>query len=133
MSISEINFNEIASGKASKKQRTIAPGAMGFLFIVLMLTLKTPDYREFSLGMAPHRGLEARNDASLWMQAGDRIVRHGGQFYNFEGLRRFTEKFDPDWRPSYLAGSGALPSLVPLADAAKLISACATNTVFKGR
>ena len=33
------------------------------------------------------------------MQAGDRIVRHGGQFYNFEGLRRFKDKFDPDWRP----------------------------------
>ena len=106
---------------------------MGFLFIVLVLALKAQDYREFSLDMAPHSGLEARNGASLWMQAGDRIVRHGGQFYNFEGLRRFTEKFDPDWRPSYLAGSGALPSLVPLADAAALISTGATNTAFKGR
>lgn len=106
---------------------------MGFLFIVLMLTLKAQDYREFSLGMAPHPGLEARNDASLCMQAGDRIVRHGGQFYNFEGLCRFNDKLDPDCRPRYLAGSGTLPSLVPLADAAELISACATNTVFKGR
>ena len=106
---------------------------MGFLFIVLVLALKAQDYREFSLDMAPHSGLEAGNGASLWMQAGDRIVRHGGQFYNFEGLCQFKYKFDPDCRPRYLAGSGTLPSLVPLADAAELISACATNTVFKGR
>lgn len=106
-------------------------GTMDFLFIDLMLTLKSQGYQEFGLGMAPLSGLEARKGASLWTQVGAQIYRHGGQFYNFEGLRQFKEKFEPEWRPRYLACPGALPPLVPLADATSLISGGGANASIR--
>lgn len=97
-------------------------GVMEFLFVDLMLALKAQGYRSFSLGMAPLSGLEARRGAKLWPRFGALLFRHGGHFYNFEGLRAFKEKFDPDWRPRYLACPTSLPPLAPLADVAILIS-----------
>lgn len=44
---------------------------------------------EFSLGMAPLAGLEVRKGARLWNRFGVLLFRHGGTFYNFEGLRAF--------------------------------------------
>lgn len=57
----------------------------------------------------------------LWDRVGLLIFRHGGHFYNFRGLRAFKEKFDPEWRPRYVAAPSALPPLLTLADAARLI------------
>lgn len=97
-------------------------GVMEFLFTELMLQMKAGGYRRFSLGMAPLSGLESRRGATLWTRFGAQLYRHGGHFYNFEGLRRFKDKFDPDWRPRYLACSTAMPPLVVLADVSILIA-----------
>lgn len=97
-------------------------GVMEFLFTDLMLRLKAEGCRQFSLGMAPLSGLEARRGAPLWSRFGAQLYRHGGHFYNFEGLRQFKDKFDPDWRPRYLACSTAMPPFVVLADVSILIA-----------
>lgn len=99
-----------------------APGTtMEFLFTELMLQLKAQGYRAFSLGMAPLSGLAPERSRRLWDRFGALIYRHGGNFYNFAGLRAFKDKFHPDWRPRYLAAPSALPPLLTLADAARLI------------
>jgi len=36
------------------------------------------------------------------------VYEHGEQFYHFEGLRAFKQKFDPEWSPNYLASPGGL-------------------------
>jgi phosphatidylglycerol lysyltransferase len=97
------------------------PGVMDFLFTELMLWGAREGYGRFSLGMAPLAGLEAHPLAPLWHRLGTLIYRHGEHFYNFQGLRAFKEKFDPQWQPRYLAGPGgiALPSV--LLDVAALI------------
>ena len=46
----------------------------------------------------------------------------GGAFYNFEGLRKFKEKFAPDWEPRYLAAPGAWSMPIVLAEIAVLSS-----------
>ncbi|CAM3107419.1 phosphatidylglycerol lysyltransferase [Paracoccus aminovorans] len=97
-------------------------GTMEFLFTELMLQLKAQGFARFSLGMAPLSGLEPDRSGRLWDRFGNMIYRHGGSFYNFEGLRAFKAKFDPDWLPHYLATPSGLPPLKPLADAAMLIS-----------
>jgi len=97
------------------------PGTMEFLFTELMLQLKARGYRSFSLGMAPLSGLAPERSRRMWDRFGALIYRHGRSFYNFEGLRAFKAKFDPDWRPRYLAAPSALPPLLTLADAARLI------------
>lgn len=78
-------------------------GLMDFLFTELLLHFRAEGYREFSLGNAPLSGLEARRGAKLSSRLGAFVYRHGRQFYNFEGLRNFKDKFDPDWRPVYIA------------------------------
>jgi phosphatidylglycerol lysyltransferase len=76
---------------------------MDMLFAELMLWGRDQGYRWFSLGMAPLSGLERRALAPLWHKIGTAIFDLGEEFYNFEGLYQFKAKFDPDWRPRYLA------------------------------
>jgi phosphatidylglycerol lysyltransferase len=104
-------------------------GVMEFLFTALMLHQKAEGVARFSLGMAPLSGLEARRGASLWTQFGAQIYRHGGHFYNFEGLRHFKEKFDPEWRPRYLACESTLPPVKPLAEVSILIAGGARGVI----
>jgi len=98
-------------------------GIMDFLFVELMLWAAANDYRWFNLGMAPLAGLENRPLAPLWHKLGNLIFTHGENFYNFEGLRQYKEKFTPVWKPRYLACPGGLLQLPQsLFDAARLIS-----------
>jgi phosphatidylglycerol lysyltransferase len=97
-------------------------GAMDYLFIELMLWAKAQGYRRFNLGMAPLAGLERHPLAPAWHRVGNFVFRHGEHFYNFEGLRRYKAKFDPEWEPRYLVAPGgvALPRI--LVDVSVLIA-----------
>ena len=83
-------------------------GIMEYLFIQLILWGKRDGYHWFNLGMAPLSGLEDHELAPLWNRLGAFVFRHGDQ-----GLRHYKEKFDPEWRPKYLAcpGGMALPRI----------------------
>jgi phosphatidylglycerol lysyltransferase len=50
------------------------------------------------------------------------VFRHGDDFYHFEGLRAFKEKFSPVWTPQYLACPGGLNIPQVLLDVNALIS-----------
>lgn len=95
---------------------------MDFLFIELMLALKSQGYKDFNLGMAPLAGLADHPQARIWDRFGTYLFRHAGHFYNFDGLRRFKAKFDPTWKPKYLATPGGLDPLIVTVDIAALIS-----------
>jgi phosphatidylglycerol lysyltransferase len=97
-------------------------GAMDYLFTELMLWGRAEGYRWFNLGMAPLSGLERHPLAPAWHRVGNFVFRHGEHFYNFEGLRRYKAKFDPEWEPRYLAAPGgtALPRI--LVDVSVLIA-----------
>lgn len=109
--------------------REAAPeGVMEYLFIQMMLWGAVEGYTSFSLGMAPLAGLEPESDearalAPLWNRLGALLFRHGEDFYNFQGLRAYKEKFDPEWSPRYLAvPRGRLPLAAALLDVTTLIS-----------
>ncbi|HOO90336.1 MAG TPA: bifunctional lysylphosphatidylglycerol flippase/synthetase MprF [Syntrophales bacterium] len=106
-------------------------GIMEYLFIEILLWGTAQGYRWFNLGMAPLSGLEARELAPLWHRVGAFIFQHGEHFYNFQGLRHYKQKFDPEWRPKYLASpSGfALPRI--LTNLASLISGGLSGTISK--
>jgi len=97
-------------------------GIMDYLLIELMLWGRQEGYQWFNLGMAPLSGLENRALAPLWSKAGALIFRLGEHFYNFQGLRQYKEKFDPEWRPKYLACRGGLTLPRTLTNIASLIS-----------
>jgi phosphatidylglycerol lysyltransferase len=90
------------------------PPAMDFLFIELMTWGRDQGYRWLNLGMAPLSGLDRHPLAPAWHRVGNFVFRHGEHFYNFEGLRRYKAKFDPQWEPKYLVARGgiALPRVL---------------------
>ncbi|HZO09740.1 MAG TPA: bifunctional lysylphosphatidylglycerol flippase/synthetase MprF [Myxococcota bacterium] len=98
------------------------PGVMEFLFIELLLWGHAQGYRWFSLGMAPLSGFEEHRLAPVWNRLGALLFRHGANFYNFQGLRAFKDKFDPVWEPRYLASPGGLAVPFVLTDVAALVS-----------
>jgi phosphatidylglycerol lysyltransferase len=106
-------------------------GVMEYLFIQLMLWGKGEGYRWFNLGMAPLSGLEDHGLAPLWNRLGAYIFRHGEHFYNFQGLRKYKEKFDPEWEPKYLACPGGLAVPRILANIATLLSGGMKGVVAK--
>ena len=108
-----------------------ADGIMEYLFICLMLWGKEQGYRWFNLGMAPLSGLENRALAPLWNRLGAFVFRYGEHFYNFQGLRQYKEKFDPQWRPKYLASPGGLALPQIFANIATLISGGMKGVVAK--
>jgi phosphatidylglycerol lysyltransferase len=97
-------------------------GIMEYLFVEMMLWAKETGYEWFNLGMAPLSGIEDRALAPLWAHAGAFIFRYGEHFYNFQGLRQYKDKFDPLWRPKYLACPKGLMLPRILANIASLIS-----------
>ena len=94
---------------------------MDYLFVEMLLWGQAEGYRWFNLGMAPLSGIEARQLSPLWNKVAALLYRHGDQFYGFEGLREYKEKFDPVWTPKYLAARGGLALPRILADVTALI------------
>lgn len=107
-------------------------GIMDYLFVELMLWGREQGYQWFSLGMAPLSGLEQRALAPLWHKLGHLVFEHGESFYNFEGLRNYKEKFEPEWRSRYIACEGGVLSLPrALVDTSRLISGGVTRLLSK--
>jgi phosphatidylglycerol lysyltransferase len=95
---------------------------MDALFVRLLFYAKSEGYRWFNLGAAPLSGLSGHALASRWNRLGTFLFRHGDEFYNFEGLRAFKQKFSPVWTPHYLACPGGLNIPQVLLDVNTLIS-----------
>ncbi len=108
-----------------------ADGMMEYLFIEAIEHFRALGFAEFSLGIAPLSGLTAKHGTRVWNRFGVILFRHGGAFYNFEGLRAFKQKFHPSWRPRYLVVPGSLPPLAALKDVAILIAGGAKGLVSK--
>jgi phosphatidylglycerol lysyltransferase len=97
-------------------------GVVDYMLIECMLWGRAQGFRWFNLGMAPLSGLEEHALAPTWHKVGRMVQRYGENFYNFEGLRKFKEKFDPVWRPRYLAAPDGLAMAGALLDVTALIS-----------
>jgi phosphatidylglycerol lysyltransferase len=97
-------------------------GVMDALFAQVMLWGRERDFQWFNLGMAPLAGLEQHSLAPAWNKLGALVYRFGEHFYNFEGLRHYKQKFDPQWSPRYLASPGGMELPATLYDVTVLIS-----------
>ncbi|HIG20951.1 phosphatidylglycerol lysyltransferase domain-containing protein [Henriciella sp.] len=98
------------------------PTAMDALFAELAMWGKGQGAVSLDLGMAPLSGLASEREANSLARLGNFIYAHGGEMYGFEGLRRYKEKFQPDWNPLYLCGPERQNLAFALADVALLSS-----------
>jgi phosphatidylglycerol lysyltransferase len=115
------------------RYRTDGPAVMDFLLVSIMLHGKQAGFGVFNLGMAPlasvgeHRGAHRRERlASL-------IFRRGEHWYNFQGVRFYKQKFEPDWVPRYMAYEAAWEWPVALANVSALIAGSWKATVLPDR
>lgn len=107
------------------------PGVMDYLFAQLMLWGQAEGYLWFNLGMAPLSGLQDQSLAPLWNRLGALVFRHGEHFINFQGLRQYKAKFDPEWEPRYVAAPGGIAMPRILLHVAALISRGLTGIAAK--
>jgi lysylphosphatidylglycerol synthetase-like protein (DUF2156 family) len=76
---------------------------MDFLFVELLTWGRDQGYGSFDFGVAPLAGLEDRPLAPILSRVGRLLFERGEDFYNFRGVRRYKDKYDPLWRPRYVA------------------------------
>lgn len=93
---------------------------MDYLFVELLHWGATQDYVAFEFGVAPLAGLEDRPLAPIMSRVGRLLFERGEEIYNFRGVRRYKDKYDPIWQPRYVAAPNkwAIPML--LADVSML-------------
>ncbi len=123
--------NEELSVDLMRYDNDAPKGVIDFLMIECMLWGRAQGYQWFNLGMAPLAGLEEHALAPTWHKLGRVIQRFGENFYPFEGLRKYKDKFSPVWRPRYLAAPGGLAMAGVLLDVTALISGGVTKVLKK--
>jgi phosphatidylglycerol lysyltransferase len=79
------------------------PNAMEYLILMLIQDLKLRGFARFNLGMAPLAAVGATRRARPVERLAHQFFLHGEAWYNYQGLRRFKERFHPTWEPRYLA------------------------------
>lgn len=87
-------------------------GVMDFLFVSLLQHFQARGYDRFNLGLVALTGMEETSRPRRLERGLHYLYAHLNQFYNFQGLRTYKEKFHPDWEPRYLV----YPRLADLPD-----------------
>ncbi len=87
---------------------------MDFLFVELLQWGRAEGYVAFAFGGAPLAGLQDRPLAPILSRVGRLLFERGEELYNFQGVRRYKDKYDPVWQPRYIAAAHkwAIPGLL---------------------
>ena len=95
---------------------------MDYLFVELFQWGLAAGYRAFDFGMAPLAGMLDRPLAPVLSRLGRLLFERGEDIYNFQGVRRYKDKFDPIWAPRYIAGPTKWSIPILIADVGLLSS-----------
>ena len=106
---------------------------MDFLFVELMRWGREQGYEAFEFGMAPLAGLEDRPLAPIMSRVGRLLFERGEEIYNFQGVRRYKDKYDPVWQPRYIAAPHKWAIPILLADVGLLSSGGMAGLGFGSR
>jgi len=106
-------------------------GTMDTLFLQLILWCQAQGYENFNVGMAPLSKVGVAPYAHRQEKLAKIVYNIGNYWYSFSGLRKYKEKFDPNWEPKYLAYPQfiSLPTLI--LDIALLVSRHGENKFKK--
>jgi phosphatidylglycerol lysyltransferase len=89
------------------RYRSHGPSVMDFLFASLFFYAKEQGFSRFNLGMAPLASVGHIQGAHGRERLANLLFQHGENWYNFQGLRFYKDKFDPVWAPRYMAYQNA--------------------------
>jgi phosphatidylglycerol lysyltransferase len=115
------------------RYRSDGPHVMDFLMVSLFLHGKAAGYERFNLGMAPLASVGAYRGAHARERLAHLLFQRGEQWYNFQGLRQYKDKFDPDWVPRYMAYQDAWEWPVAIANVSALIAGSWSSVLMPAR
>ena len=97
-----------------RHQSEIERGTMDFLFVSMFQHFKERDFKGFNLGLAALSGVGEAEGSTRMEKGMHYLYEHLNQFYNFQGLRSYKDKFHPHWESRYIV----YPRLAALPDVA---------------
>lgn len=111
--IPEYQLNEITID-LMRRRPEIEQGTMDFLFTMMFQHFKERGYDTFNLGLSALAGVGCKPHSSSLEKALYYLYKHLNQFYNFQGVHSFREKFRPNWEPRYFIypRTAALPNVI---------------------
>jgi len=77
-------------------------GTMDMLMMSIIGQLAIDEVKEFSLGLAPLAGVGENPERTVEERVIGYMGRAGFGRFSYEGLRKFKDKFEPDWQARYL-------------------------------
>ncbi|MGB3494771.1 MAG: phosphatidylglycerol lysyltransferase domain-containing protein [Elainellaceae cyanobacterium] len=95
-----------------RRRNQVEHGTMDFLFISLFQHFNSQGYCGFNLGLSALSGVGEMPQSPRIEKVLHYLYQHLNQFYNFQGLHAYKDKFRPRWEPRYLI----YPSLAALPD-----------------
>jgi phosphatidylglycerol lysyltransferase len=110
--ISEYTLNEVSIDLMRHRSNAL-PGTMDYLFVALFEWARDRGYDTFNLGLSALSGIGEHNDDPAIEKGLHFIYEHINQFYNYQGLHAYKEKFHPVWSSRYLiyTGVSSLPAV----------------------
>ena len=114
------------------RYRSDGPSVMDFLFVSLFFYGKEQSFERFNLGMAPLASVGQFHGAHARERLANLLFQHGEQWYNFQGLRAYKDKFEPEWVPRYMAYQDAWEWPIALANVSALIAGSWGSALLPG-
>lgn len=109
------NRSELTIDLMRRSNRTPS-GGMDALFVHLIQWAREHGYQRVNLGLSPLANVGTSVDDPTIERALKFMYRHLNQFYNFQGVHAFKDKFRPDMEPRYLVTTN-LSQMVRIATA----------------
>jgi phosphatidylglycerol lysyltransferase len=82
-----------------------------YVLLAFIDLLRAQSVQKLNLGLCPLAGLDQKTDdqqRSLITSALKFVFANGDRFYSFRGLYKFKAKYEPTWRPRYVAYKGGV-------------------------
>ncbi|WP_427159609.1 phosphatidylglycerol lysyltransferase domain-containing protein [Aliinostoc sp. HNIBRCY26] len=95
-----------------RHRQSMENGTMDFLFTSLLQHLQNQGYDSFNFGLSALAGVGEKPESRRLEKGLRYLYEHLNNFYNFQGLHAYKDKFHPQWEGRYLI----YPSLTALPD-----------------
>lgn len=85
-----------------RRRAEVENGTMEFIFASMLQHFQAMDYEGFNLSLSPLAGVGETQESPRLEKVFHYLSEHLNKFYNFKGLHKFKQKFQPRWEPRYL-------------------------------
>ncbi|MBK3495556.1 bifunctional lysylphosphatidylglycerol flippase/synthetase MprF [Viridibacillus sp. YIM B01967] len=85
------------------KKTNLPSGILDYLLLNVFTWAKSEEFKRLNVGMTPLSHIGVSHYATLTEKIAAQIIFDGQEYYNFQDVQRFKEKYANIWQPKYLA------------------------------